>query len=97
MVSVACLRDAGDWLVEVRDNGQGVSAGRIGQIQEELGESLAERDTALFERDFSKGKLGLLGTVARLRLMYGQAARFDIESPESGGTLIRLGGPFNHV
>jgi len=97
LVQVRCIREGDYWIVEIEDNGAGMPEEKIRTLYDELGEALGGRDAALFERDFSRGKLGLVSTVARLRLMYGVDARFDMESPGTCGTLVRLGGIIRDV
>ena len=96
-VQLRCIHGDGFWSIEIEDNGVGVSQEKIRTLYEELGDVLEERDAALFERDFSRGKLGLVSTVARLRLMYGADARFHMEIAQTAGTLVRLGGTIRDV
>lgn len=88
-VDLTCRGNGSTWSIEVRDNGRGIEAGRVQELLEELDDQTATPD--LFERDCSRGRLGLLGTVARLRSVYGAAAVFSIETPPEGGCLVRLG------
>jgi two-component system, sensor histidine kinase YesM len=85
--------DRGQWEVSVQDNGGGMMAERIEAVMNELKSVLAQDNSEMFDRDFSRGKLGLVSTIVRLRLLYRDASSFSVETPPEGGCLIRLGGP----
>jgi sensor histidine kinase YesM len=95
-IALACRIDGDSWLVEVRDNGQGIPDGRVEELLAEFGADGVERGT-FFNRDFSTGRLGLLSSVVRLRLLYKDRARFDIDSACPGSCTVSLGGPLGDV
>jgi two-component system, sensor histidine kinase YesM len=82
-----------NWEVSVKDSGEGMDTDRIRHLLAEFEAALAEESPSVFDRDFSRGKLGLLSTFARLRALYGERAAFSLESTEGAGLLVRIGGP----
>jgi HAMP domain-containing protein len=89
-----CSRLQGDnWEVSVKDSGGGMDADRVQRLLAEFEAALAEESPSVFDRDFSRGKLGLLSTFARLRALYGKRAAFSLECTEGTGLLVRIGGP----
>ena len=82
-----------NWEVSVKDSGGGMGADRVRHLLAEFEAALAEESPSVFDRDFSRGKLGLLSTFARLRALYRERAAFSLESTEGTGLLVRIGGP----
>ena len=82
-----------DWEVSVRDSGKGIGADRAQSLIAEFQVAVAQESQSVFDRDFSRGKLGLLSTFARLRALYGKEAVFSLDSPDGKGLLVRIGGP----
>jgi two-component system, sensor histidine kinase YesM len=92
-VSVGSYLRGPNWEVSVRDSGAGIETWRAQELLAEFETALAEESRSVFERDFSRGKLGLLSTFARLRALYGEEAVFALESGEDKGLRVRIGGP----
>ena len=92
-VEIGSRLQGANWEVWVRDSGEGMDADRIQHLLAEFEAALAEESASVFERDFSRGKLGLLSTFVRLRALYGERAAFSLESSEGTGLLVRIGGP----
>jgi two-component system sensor histidine kinase YesM len=67
-------------VVTVRDTGSGMSAEKLCQLRESL------------ETDEGQG-FGLLASYKRLRLMYGDALAFRIDSAEGSGTVVTIRFP----
>jgi two-component system, sensor histidine kinase YesM len=67
----------------VSDDGCGMSSGRVAEL------------TAMLtsEFDLSEDHIGLLNVAQRMRILYGRAARLEIESAEQAGTTVRLTMP----
>ncbi len=82
-----------NWEVSVKDSGEGMDTDRIRHLLAEFEAALAEESPSVFDRDFSRGKLGLLSTFMRLRALYGERAAFSLESTKGTGLLVRIGGP----
>ncbi|MEI6387862.1 MAG: histidine kinase [Spirochaetota bacterium] len=82
-----------NWEVSVRDSGKGIGADRAPGLLEEFHAAVAQESQSVFDRDFSRGKLGLLSTFARLRALYGEEAVFSLDSPPGNGLIVRIGGP----
>lgn len=75
------IREASDRiLVEIKDEGMGMSAERIQQILEE----------AEPRRDGHSTGIGFSNVVKRLRLFYGQENVIEIDSNKGQGTTVRL-------
>lgn len=75
------IREASDRiLVEIKDEGMGMSAERIQQILEETEP----------RRDGHSTGIGFSNVVKRLRLFYGQENVIEIDSNEGQGTTVRL-------
>ncbi|MGO4548193.1 sensor histidine kinase [Paenibacillus sp. 2TAB23] len=77
------------WLVlTVSDNGKGIGEERMVRIREALGRSGGGDVNAASDRgmDF----FGLLNVKARMKLYYGEAASFTVESEEGAGTTARI-------
>jgi two-component system, sensor histidine kinase YesM len=82
-----------NWEVSVVDSGAGIETERARELLAEFETAFAEESRSVFDRDFSRGKLGLLSTFARLRTLYGAAAVFCLEGRDGGGLHVRIGGP----
>lgn len=76
---------SGRLAVTVQDDGSGISA----EKQKELRDAMEryDREGTISEKGLG---IGFLNVYRRLRLFYGQAADFDLESREGEGTRIRL-------
>ena len=92
-VEVGSRLQAANWEVWVKDSGTGMDAEHIRRLLAEFEAALAQESSSVFERDFSRGKLGLLSTFARLRGLYGEQAVFSLENADGMGLLVRIGGP----
>jgi hypothetical protein len=92
-VDIASRLEGANWEVWVKDSGGGMNNARAQDLLAEFEVALAEQSPSVFDRDFSRGKLGLLSTFARLRALYGKLAVFSLESAEGAGLLVRIGGP----
>jgi sensor histidine kinase YesM len=92
-VSVRSCLKGPNWEVSVRDSGAGIETELARRLLAEFEAALAEESRSVFERDFSRGKLGLLSTFARLRALYGERAVFSLESGVEAGLQVRIGGP----
>ena len=92
-VEVGSRLQANNWEVWVKDSGSGMDAERMQRLLADFEAALAEESSSVFERDFSRGKLGLLSTFARLRGLYGEQAVFSLENAGGMGLLVLIGGP----
>ncbi len=78
------VHEAGDMLqIEVRDNGKGIDASRLAEIQEEL--ERAEESGQMF---------GLRSVHSRLKYLFGPQFGITIESTLGKGTMIRVRFPY---
>ncbi|MDQ8738581.1 sensor histidine kinase [Paenibacillus sp. LHD-38] len=78
-----------EWLMlTVSDNGKGIGEKRMVRLREALGRSGGGDVNAASDR--SMDFFGLLNVKARMKLYYGEAAEFTIESGEGAGTIARI-------
>ena len=91
IIRVVASVDDARWSVTIEDNGTGIDPDLWARVQARVEEFLLHPADALTHGRI--GGLGLVNTVVRLRLKYGQTSIFEIVSREDGGTRITLGGP----
>ena len=79
------------WKVSFSDNGSGIKKEKREEILSLINEDLE----TIKERTMGKtpGGLGLLNTITRLRLLYGEKMIFELESHDGNNT-ISIGGPY---
>lgn len=75
-------------IIEVEDNGRGMSPEKLGEIRAMLARKLQEDDY--------DGGIGLMNVQQRIRLNYGMEYGLEIESQELHGTLARIILPIIH-
>ncbi|MFD2114625.1 sensor histidine kinase [Paenibacillus yanchengensis] len=81
--------DKNQWLIEVADNGAGMSVAAMQQWQERIDNIAANKEFPALEL----GGMGLINIYLRLTLMYGELKIFHITANEQGGTSVWIGGP----
>lgn len=89
-VAIDVGRDSRRWWVRVTDNGSGISDAEKQQIAgkiEEYSRNMSENYPAM-----KLGGLGLVNTIIRLKLLYGETVSYGIESEEGQATTISIGG-----
>ena len=79
-IRVSSRREGGTACLEVRDTGAGMSREALESLRESL------------ERDEGSG-FGMLASYRRLKLLYGDALQFSIDSEEGHGTVITVRFP----
>lgn len=82
--------EAPRWYVSVTDNGQGVSDEKKQEIMDKIQEFLSHPSDAIMSMKI--GGMGLVNTVARLKLKYKDRISFTINNAPECGTIIMLGG-----
>lgn len=78
------------WYVSITDNGIGITEEAKTELLNRISEFLSHSSDAILSLKI--GGMGLVNTVARLKLKYGDSILFDINSTPGGGTTIVLGG-----
>lgn len=78
------------WYVSITDNGIGITEEAKTELLNRIAEFLSHSSDAILSLKI--GGMGLVNTVARLKLKYGDSILFDINSIPGGGTTIVLGG-----
>ena len=80
------MRREGDLLrVEIRDNGRGIRDDYV-----------EEMNRGVFQRTGDKHHIGMENAVTRIRMYYGEEARFTLSSKLGDGTLVQLWIPTGH-
>lgn len=78
------------WYVNITDNGIGITEETKTELLTRITEFLSHSSDAILSLKI--GGMGLVNTVARLKLRYGDSILFDINPAPGGGTTIVLGG-----
>lgn len=78
------------WYVSITDNGLGITEETKTELLNRITEFLSHSSDAILSLKI--GGMGLVNTVARLKLRCGDSIQFDINSAPGGGTTIVLGG-----
>ncbi|MFD0714507.1 sensor histidine kinase [Paenibacillus sp. GCM10027626] len=91
LLIVHCSLQEGYLCIEVLDNGKGMSAQRLAELQEHLRTLDADTLLAVSEaKSAAKTSYGLWNVKARLKLHYGKAADMEIDSRENEGTTATI-------
>lgn len=77
-------------MIKVEDNGFAISEERKKYINERVSAYCSRTSTEADNSDVKFGGIGLIGTLTRLRIYYGQSFQYEIKSNASGGTTILL-------
>lgn len=77
------------WIISVRDNGQGFDEKHLEMVKQKI--SLVNINSSF--DNFRLDGMGLLNIYSRLRILYGQAAIFNISNHTDGGAMVVIGGP----
>ena len=80
-LEIQITRQASGIRVQIADNGRGISADRLAALRSEI------------ECPGSSKRIGIANTVRRFQLIYGAAAKFQIESEEGRFTAVTLFWP----
>lgn len=83
------LENNKQWIIEVADNGTGISEAALQQWDEKITSIMSNNEFPTLEL----GGMGLINIYLRLTLMYGDQKTFRITTNEQGGTSIWIGGP----
>ena len=93
-IEINCYERDKNWIIEIKDNGVGMSLfdkNRIIQYKEDMLQE--DKGHVLASRDWEIGGLTIRNIIARLYLEYGKDMIFEMESRDQLYTIIRLGGP----
>lgn len=83
LITLRAFKKESDLVVEVVDNGTGISAMKIREIQERL-------ENPSLDLEEEEGGVGLVNVMQRIQLMYGYSYGLEIDSQEGEGTIMRL-------
>lgn len=80
------------WIIEIIDNGYGVTEDKLEKLEKELMKVRADVDNNRFIPDLQVGGLGLINTYARLNIYYRGSEIFYVRNNEGGGTTVIIAG-----
>lgn len=80
------------WAILIEDNGCGISKDKLDQLNSKMDINISDRTIDNFKID-GMGNMGVLNTVLRLKLMYGDNLKFSAFTNFYGGTTICITGP----
>lgn len=89
-ISINCWIKDDKWFLNVKDNGTGITDDDMKLLHEKINAFLSNPSDSLILLKI--GGMGLVNTVARLKLKYKDDIIFKIENIPSGGTSVTLGG-----
>ncbi|MFP3153495.1 histidine kinase [Lachnospiraceae bacterium ZAX-1] len=92
-IQIHCRIDKDMWYLSVEDNGYGITEGEISLLMERVEDFLKNPSSNL--DSLKLGGMGLLNTISRLKLKYGENIKVTIENLSTHGTKITIGGPFH--
>ncbi|WP_343250005.1 sensor histidine kinase [Diplocloster hominis] len=78
------------WSITVQDNGVGITDEEADKIQKKLSEFMDNSSNTI--ATLKIGGMGLINTIARLKMRYPDSLTFQIQSLTEGGTMIKIGG-----
>ena len=84
------------WSISIRDNGSGMQAEQIKKIYERVNQ---EKIYSIYrtedpEPKAGMGGMGIVNSICRLKMIYGDEFHFSITNNKAGGTTVRLEGTF---
>jgi len=85
------------WSVSIIDNGKGIETDVADQINKKINDNIADISLIPEEKRNSPGMfgMGIINSVLRLKIMYGDSFSFFIGINDEGGTTVRLEGDYN--
>lgn len=85
-----------NWSISICDNGSGISAEQIEKIYETVNQDTFSISCTAQREDSKEGMcgMGIVNSIFRLKMMYGNEFKFSVFINELGGTTIHLEGPF---
>ena len=92
-IRIESKADKGEWSLKMADNGSGITAEKVKEIQEKV--ETYRSDVATNYKNLRLGGMGLVNTLLRLALAQNDRLNFSIRQREEGGTLIKVGGSYD--
>ena len=89
-ILISAWTEDGWWYINITDNGQGITCEDILRLEDKLEQFLCDPSDTVWK--LRLGGMGLINTIARLRLLYGENSKHEIKPVPQGGTSITLGG-----
>lgn len=82
------------WRLEIEDNGSGMDQEAMQSVQEQLSNNAAKKPKTYGKDGPGMNSMGIVNTIMRLQLLYGQELKFEIKNRENGGVGIYIEGPY---
>ncbi len=93
-IAIRGFRTGNEWMVELRDNGQGFDDELLDRLHLQMTAIAARPNNGEEEPGMKIGGLGLLNTYTRLHLFYGGEFVWRMENMPGGGARVVIGGAF---
>lgn len=93
-IFIHCWTNESNWFLNVQDNGFGITEADLEALNQKIDSFLSNPSDSL--TSLKIGGMGLVNTVARLKLKYKDHIIFKIENLPLGGTSITLGGVLDY-
>ena len=96
-IQIVCEMKDSRWSISVIDNGNGVEKSTLDQINKRLEESASFTDCVQERKNNSEGMcgMGIVNSVLRLKMLYGESFKFSIDNNADGGTTVYLEGNYD--
>lgn len=88
VINIECKKEGAHLLINVKDNGVGVTESRLKEIYQHLREETNKIDGA-------ESNIGLKNVFARLKLYYNHSATLQLRNLEEGGLLVTISLPIS--
>jgi len=88
-ITIICRAYERDWELIIEDNGAGMDVDKLHSLQSQISQLLTSHSFRSDSQDGTSG-LGILNTVMRLKMLYADSLRFELDNGTSGGTRIHI-------
>lgn len=92
-IAIKCWMDDAHWFLSVTDNGTGMTDTAIHELNQKVENFLSDPSSSIAALKI--GGMGLVNTIARLKLKYKNEITFEIKRLPQNGTCITLEGVYN--
>jgi sensor histidine kinase YesM len=89
-IHIYCSGSIDDWTIIIKDNGYGISETSLDALHIRIDEFLSNPSDSI--ASLKLGGMGLINTLARLKLRYKNNFTYDITNNDPNGTTITLKG-----
>ncbi|RCX12990.1 two-component system sensor histidine kinase YesM [Anaerobacterium chartisolvens] len=92
-ISISCIEKNDSWVIIISDNGIGIKPDKLDEIWEKISGNNALVTQERSDDTPGMCSMGIVNTVMRLKLLYGEELSFDICSNNGSGTTVSISGP----